>query len=126
KLEVLRKEFREATRSAEEVRYEMSITSGQLRDAEDRVLKLEGEIRHSDVMLDTVREIIASDERELASISQRLQELQKNAAEKRAQAALLEDQISMLSQDLGKLEFDRSEAAEEAKKLTEAIEKKKM
>ena len=126
KLEEEQKTLQDAVRSAEEVRYEMGVVSGQLREAEDKALRLEGDLRHCGQMLDTVAEVIRSDEREAAAIADRLREVRQTAVAKRAQAALLQEQIGGLEADLDKLELGRSEAAGEVQKLTGEIDSRKL
>jgi len=118
--------LQEAVRSAEEVRYEMSVVSGQLREAEDLALRREGDLRHYTQMIETVEDVIRSDEREAASIDARIQEAARTAVAKRAQAALLQEQIEQLQTELDRLELDRSESAGQVRALTAAMEEKKM
>jgi len=126
KLNQLQKSLQDATRSAEEVRYEMTVVSGQLRDAEDKVLRLEGNLNHCGLMLETVDGVIQSDAREEASAGARLQEARKSAVEKRAQAVLLQEQIEKLEQELSRLELGRTEAAGEVQRLTAQMESRKL
>lgn len=122
RLEEQKKALQEASRGAEEVRYEMSVVSGQLREAEDQALQKEGDLRHYDVLLQTVEEVIASDEREENGIKSRLDAENKNAVECRAQAKLLEQQIGEASHGAAALEMGQSETANQVKALTEKMQ----
>ncbi|MEA4965003.1 MAG: chromosome segregation protein SMC [Oscillospiraceae bacterium] len=122
-LEEQKKALQDAARGAEEVRYERSMASAQLREAEDKALRLEGDFRHNSVLLETVEGVVQSDEREAAGITTRLNAEQRSAVERRAQAALLEQQIAETSQSAAALELDQSETAGQAKALTEQMQK---
>ncbi|MBQ6798222.1 MAG: chromosome segregation protein SMC [Oscillospiraceae bacterium] len=126
KLEELERQLQEATRSAEEVRYELGVESAKLREAEDLALRREGDVRHYTQMIETVEEVIRSDEREAASVGERLQEAERTAVEKETQAAMLREQIIGLEDKLNRLELGRSEASEQVRALTAAMEEKKL
>ena len=126
KLTELNENLREAARSAEEVRYEMGVASSQLREAEDKALRLEGDLRHWGQMLETLQDVIRSNEREAASAGTRLRELEQAAAARAAQAELLREQLTGLTAEQEKLESDRSDSAERVRALTGEIEKKKL
>ena len=126
KLMELNENLREAARSAEEVRYEMGVASSQLREAEDKALRLEGDQRHWGQMLETLQDVIRSNEREAASAGTRLRELEQAAAARAAQAELLREQLTGLTAEQEKLESDRSDSAERVRALTGEIEKKKL
>jgi len=126
KLDELEHLLQEAIRGVEEVRYEMGVESQKLREAEDLALRREGDVRHYTQMIETVEDVIRSDEREAASVGERLQEAERTAVARETQAAMLREQIIALEEKLNRLELGRSEASQQVRALTAAMEEKKL
>ena len=111
-----RHELDEAARAADEVEFQMSAAQAQLREAQDAVLRLEGEQRQYDVLLGAIRDNIAGYEAELASLSarsgndeNRMQVLRSKIEAAEAQNAATELQLA----DLEKLHQQFGEKGEE-------------
>jgi len=126
KLDTLEHLLQDAIRSVEEVRYEMGVESAKLREAEDLALRREGDVRHLSQMIETVEDVIRSDEREVSSIGERLQEAERTVVAKEAQSGMLREQIIGLEEKLNRLELGRSEADEQVRVLTASMEEKKL
>ncbi len=97
-------ELAEAARAAAQVEFELTTVQGQLRQAEDDVLRAEGHAQQAQALVDAITENIHSYERELEAIDSRsggdvtrLELLKKEAAETEAQANGLEEELEALS-----------------------------
>ena len=87
----------EAARTVAQAEFERSALQGKLREAEDGVLRAEGETRQAQALLDALTETIAGYRRELDSLSSRtggdegrLRQLESDAAQAEAEVARLE------------------------------------
>ena len=130
-------ELTEATRSAAQVEFELSAIQGKLRQAEDDVLRAQGDVRQAGALVEALDDNIRSYERELDGLKTRaagedgrMKLLQVDVRKAEAEIASLEAQLeelsrgqSVLSQETGQL-ADRitalrmEEAAQEAERTT--------
>ena len=110
----------EAARTVAQAEFERSALQGKLREAEDGVLRAEGETRQAQALLDALTETIAGYRRELDSLSSRtggdegrLRQLESDAAEAETEVARLERELSQLAEaqsDLSRRAAEQSEA----------------
>ena len=105
KLKEQEAQLAEATRAAAEVEFELTTLQGQMRQAEDDVLRAEGHAQQANALVDAITENICSYERELESIAgrsggdeSRLILLQKEANQTETQTAALEKELETLTQ----------------------------
>ena len=98
-------ELAEAARSAAEVEFELTTIQGRLRQAEDDVLRAEGQARQAAALVEALDENIRSYERELESIHSRsggdenkLSVLRADAEKAEKDAFRLEAQLEELNQ----------------------------
>ena len=71
--QTLEQQWSEAKSAAAKAAFELETAQGALREAEDEVLRLEGERRQHEALCSAIDESIASGERELQVLSQRLE-----------------------------------------------------
>ncbi len=95
----------EAVRSAAQVEFELTALQGQLRQAEDDVLRAEGQAHQANALVEAIAENISSYERELSVIAgrsggdeSRLRLLQEEAEKTEKQTAELEKELEALTQ----------------------------
>lgn len=116
----------EANRLLEQTEFEITTVQGQLRQAEDDVLKLEGEEKQYTVLFDAICEATQSSEREIAAIDARLEEDGKRKIALTAQCRMLETQRDDLQRQIDDISAGQNTAAEQSNRLTERITSLKM
>lgn len=126
KKEKAERDCAEATRLLEQTEFEITAVQGQLRQAEDDVLKLEGEEKQYTVLFDAICEATRSSEREIAAINARLDEDGKRKIALQAQCQMLETQRDDLQRQIDDVSAGQNTAAEQSNRLTERITGLKM
>ena len=126
KLTQAEKDLAEAVRAAEEVQFELLTEQGRLREAEDSILRLEGEKSRCASLYDALSEAEESGKRELAALAQRCKADEERRIALRAQQTLLEQQRAALTDQLESLTAGQSETAEQSRELAERITQLRM
>lgn len=106
------KDLGEAQRSVAEVQFELVTAQGQLRKAEDAVLKLEGEDRHYAILIDTIEQSLESFTTDLSTIQSRMDT-------GRAQIAQLQEAVNALQQEADRQAAQAQALAESQTALAE-------
>lgn len=119
-------EYAEAARLLEQTEFEITAVQGQLRRAEDDVLKLEGEEKQFSVLFDAICDATQNSEREIASIDARLDEDGRRRIELQAQCTMLSSQRDDLQRQIDDVSAGQTTAAEQSNRLTERITSLKM
>ena len=118
--------FADAARSAQQVEYECATAGNQLRQAEDEVLRLQGEEKQYTVLLTAIEDAIRSSDRE----NETLKAQQKNDSEReiklQAQIELLKSQLAQVDAEVAQLSDGQSAATEQTARVTETITSVKM
>ena len=104
--------FREASRQAEEVEFQITAASDQLRQAQDQVLTLQGEEKQHEILLQAVRDAAASAKRELEVLEQRDSADLTRLAAQEAKIQVYTEQLDQTRQNIALLEGSQNEAAE--------------
>ena len=112
----LQQQTNEAASSAAKVEFELSAVQGELRTAEDEVLRRTEEAKQTELLLDTVRGSLAGCEAELKRLDSRsgsdegrLASLQKDIRELERQLAELDGQDRALAQSQAALQAERGQ-----------------
>lgn len=116
----------EAARLLAQTEYEITTVQGQLRQAEDDVLKLEGEEKQFSVLFDAICDATQNSEREIASIDARLADDNKRRIELQTEVRLLSQQRDDLQRQIDDVSAGQTTAAEQSNRLTERITSLKM
>ena len=105
-LEERETQLAEAARAAAQVEFELTAVQGQLRQAEDSVLRAEGQLEQARLLLEALEENIASYQRELDLISSRsgaeegrLALLREEVSKAEAECTRVEAELEVLTQD---------------------------
>ncbi len=114
-------ELREAQRGADEVEFQLTTARDQLREAEDQVLRLQGQEKQYEIMLQAVEEADASAQRELDSIDARHAADQQRLAAQQAKIQVYTQQLAQNNQSLAELEGQESETVQQTNTLTERM-----
>lgn len=122
----LRRQLDEASRAADEVEFQMSTAKAQLREAQDAVIRLEGEGRQYDILLQAIGENIISYEAELDSIAKRSGLDENRLAVLRSEIEAAETQNAAIELKLTEKEQLHQKLGEENEALNQRITALKM
>ena len=114
-------ELREAQRLAQETEYQIATARDQLRGAEDQVLRLQGQEKQYEILLQAVEDAAESSRREQKSIRARLDTDRQRLAGQNAKIEVFRLQLAETTATLESLEGQESEAAKETNDLTEQM-----
>jgi len=107
------------------VRYEIETAEAQRRQAEDEVLRLEGNQKHFEILLSSLRETLENLDGEITSIEGRLQDNAKRAGEAQRQVESYEAEAAEHRAGAEKFLSGQSELMSRSNELTETITAKK-
>ncbi|MBQ5799382.1 MAG: chromosome segregation protein SMC, partial [Oscillospiraceae bacterium] len=125
KLAAAQREADEAKRELTAAQYEVDVAAAQQREAENAVLKLQGEKNHYDILLGALRDRSESMEQEMSDLLRRRSENEKAITEKESLAAAQEGEAVGFRAAAEQLLSGRSEAQEHSTRLADAITEKK-
>ena len=115
----LDEQYREAQRSAEQVRFQMNTAAEELRSAEDQVLRLQGREKQHEVMVDAIREAEGSARREWESLENRDRNDRERLSAQNAKLQVFSQQLQEVRMQIAALEGTQSEATESMARITE-------
>lgn len=113
----------EVRRQAEEVEFQLTAARDRLREAEDQVLRLQGEEKQYDILLEAISDAKESAEKEYESLLSRSTTDRERMASQEGKIQMAQAQLTELRQELAGLEDSQSEAAERAAAITEEMTK---
>ncbi|MDO5400310.1 MAG: chromosome segregation protein SMC [Eubacteriales bacterium] len=111
----------EAQRQADQVEFQLSTAREELRQAEDNVLRLQGQEKQHEILLNAILEAEASARREQETLRQRSQADRERCAAQNAKIQVYTQQLADLRRELEALEGSQTEAAQAAQTLTEEM-----
>ncbi|MBE6921044.1 MAG: chromosome segregation protein SMC [Ruminococcaceae bacterium] len=114
-------ELREAQRQADQVEFQLNTARDQLRAAQDQVLRLEGEEKQHEILLNAILDAVASAQREMDSLGQRQQLDRERYAASQAKIQVYTAELAKTRAAIEGLEGSQSEAAEQTNALTEKM-----
>ena len=118
---VLETDLQEAQRAVDQVEFQMTAAADQLRDAEDRVLTLDGKVKQHEILLQAICDAKDSAQRELDSLEARNRSDRDRFAAQQAKIQVFEAQLAATRQSIAALEGIQSETAEETARITDHI-----
>ena len=124
--EELAKQTEEAERQRELVGFEQSAIQGKLREAEDGILRLEGEEKQYAVLFEAISQAAQSNQRELDLVAERIRTDERRAAALRRESEALEARGKELQSAIDALSVDQSQLSREGSGLTDELTEKKM
>jgi len=117
----LEADLQEARRAADQVEFQMTAASDQLREAEDQVLRLEGTEKQHEILVSGIEDAIASAQRELDALKDRSGNDRQRFAAQQAKIQVFTVQLTETRQQIAALEDSQTEAAEKTAKITETM-----
>ncbi len=117
----LETELTEARRSADQVEFQLTTAREQLREAEDACLRLEGQEKQHEIMLQAIEDAASAAKREWESLRERRTADQQRCAEQRGKISAYSAQLTEIRQNLTLLDGSQSEAAQATAIITDSM-----
>ena len=114
-------ELQEAQRQFDQVEFQMNTARDQLREAEDQVLRLQGQEKQYEILLDAIVEAEASAQREKDALNERDRSDRERYAAQQAKIQVYSQQLTDVRNTLAELEGTQTEAAEATSVITEQM-----
>ncbi len=114
-------ELQEAQRQCDQVAFQMNTARDQLREAEDQVLRLQGQEKQCEILLNAILEAEASAQREKDALHDRDRSDRERYAAQQAKIQVYSQQLSDARNTLAQLEGSQTEAASATADLTERM-----
>ncbi len=114
-------DLQEARRAADQVEFQLTAAGDQLRNAQDRVLTLQGEEKQHEILLQAILDAKSSGQRELDALSRRNASDRERCAAQKEKIRIFSAQLEQVKQNIAALEGSQSEAADATSTLTERM-----
>ncbi len=114
-------ELAEAQRLVDQVEFQMTAARDQLREAEDQVLRLQGQVKQYEIMLEAIMEAEAAARRELESLRNRERMDRERIASDETKIKIYNRQLVEIRASLEALEGYQSEAALANSQMTDRM-----
>ena len=105
----LEETWKEAKRSADEVAWQLTTAQDQLREAEDQVLRLQGQEKQYEILLQAVQQAAEGSRREQQTVETRLNADRQRHAALRGRVEVYQQQLRKTETELAMLEVEESE-----------------
>ena len=126
RLEEQKKALQAAESETAKVEYELDGAKNELRQAQDAVLRFEGETRQHEVLLGAVSDAISANEQELAALAERSRLDHDRSVALGAQIRLLDQRLDEAGRKLSEITVSQNEALEKVRDLSDEITRRKV
>ena len=113
--------LREAQRQCDQVEFQMTAARDQLREAEDQVLRLQGQEKQYEILLNAILEAETAARREKDALRERDRTDRERYAAQNAKIQVYQQQLEETRLTLAQLEGSQSEASRATAQITENI-----
>ena len=117
----LEAQLQEAQRQWDQVEFQLTAARDQLRSAEDQVLRLQGQQKQYEVLVQAIAEAQAAAQRERDALKDRDAADQNRYAAQQAKIQVFTRQLAQVKQSLTELDGSQSQAAQAATDMTERL-----
>ena len=114
-------ELQEAQRAVDQVQFQLTAARDQLREAEDQVLRLQGQQKQHEILLNAIVEAEASAQRERDALKLREQTDRERLATQTGKLQVYDRQLREVRTQLTALEGSQSETAQATNALTDRM-----
>jgi len=121
KLTACETELQEAQRSVDQVEFQMNAARDQLREAEDQVLRLQGQEKQHEIMVQAISDAMASARREKESLDSRNRSDRERHASHKAKLQVYTTQLEQTVSRIAALEGSQQSVSETIDKVTEQL-----
>ena len=118
---VMEANLQEAQRQFDQVEFQLNTARDQLREAEDQVLRLQGQEKQYEILLNAILEAEASAQREKDALNDRDRSDRERYAAQQAKIQVYSQQLTETRETLARLEGSQTEAAEATTSITEQV-----
>ncbi len=118
---VMEGNLQEAQRQCDQVEFQLAAARDQLREAEDQVLRLQGQEKQYEILLHAVQEAEGSAQREKDALKERDLNDRERYAAQNAKIQIYTQQLEETRRALSQLEGSQSEASQESAAITEKV-----
>ncbi len=113
--------LQEAQRLVDQTAFQMSTANDQIREAQDQVLRLQGQDKQYEILLNAILEAEASAQEELQSLERRDNLDRERSAAIAAKLQIFTAQLEQTRKSLAALELDQTEASNATAQITERM-----
>ena len=117
----LEAELQEAQRAADQVEFQITAAGDQLREAEDQVLRMQGQEKQHEILLQAIEDAMESAQRELDSLDARNRNDRERFASQQAKIQIFTAQLEQTRLSIAALEITQTEAASATAEITERM-----
>ena len=121
KRQALEADAQEAKRLADQVAFQLATAADQLREAEDQVLRLQGQEKQHEILADSISQARSAAQRELDAIESRNLLDRERYAAQQAKIQIFSAQLEKTRQNIAALEGTQSETAQATASITEQM-----
>ena len=114
-------ELQEAQRSADQVEFQLSAAKDQLREAEDQVLRLQGQEKQHEIMVQAIREALDTARREMDALDARQNADRQRYAAQQAKIQVYNTQLAETKARISTVEGSQQDASDAMKHITEQM-----
>ena len=114
-------ELSEAQRALDQVEFELNTARDQLREAEDACLRLQGQEKQHEILLQAIQDAAASAKRELDALEARQNADRERFAAQQAKIQVYSAQLAETRQSIASLEGTQSDAANATAQITDRM-----
>ncbi len=111
-------DLQEAQRQADQVQFQLSTAADQLRGAEDQVLRLQGQEKQHEILLQAIRDAAESAQREMDAIVSRERSDRERYTAQQAKIQVYSGELAKTRQSIAVLEGTQTEAANATTEIT--------
>ena len=111
-------ELQETQRLVDQVDFQLTAASDQLRDAQDRVLRLQGQEKQYDILHRTICEAEEAAKRERDSLEKRIGTDKERRTELKTKHQIYTDELNKVRAEIAKLEGSQTEASRNMEDIT--------
>ncbi len=119
--QALEAELQEAQRAADQVEFQLTAAADQLRDAQDRVLTLQGQEKQHEILVQAISEAKSTAQNELDVLHRRNASDRERHASQQTKIQIYTVQLTQVRQSIAALEGSQTEAANATAELTERM-----
>ena len=121
KLQTCDEELREAQRSVDQVEFQLSAAKDQLREAEDQVLRLQGQEKQHEIMVQAIVDAMASARREKEALDTRENTDRQRYAAQQAKIQVYNTQLTETKNRIEALEGSQQDTSNAMNEVTERM-----
>ncbi len=114
-------ELQEVQRSVDQVQFQLDTARDQLRQAEDQVLRLQGQEKQHEILVQAMEDAISVARRERTALARRESDDRARFAAQEAKIQVYSQQLMQIRQSIALLEGSQTQAAEATAELTDAM-----